>query len=242
MNDLEAYFEANDDRLIHKWTHYFEIYDRYFSRYRGTEVHMLEIGVSQGGSLQMWKNYFGPKAHIYGVDINPECKRFEEDQIKVFIGDQTDREFLGSLRDQIPRIDILLDDGGHRCDQQICTYEELFPAIDENGVYACEDLQTSYWKGFGGGLGRRGSFIEYAKNFVDQLNAWHSREDRFKIDDFTRSAYGVHFYDAIAVIEKRPMTPPEHKETGHATIPMVYYPNKPTLRKRVKHLFKGKKK
>lgn len=242
MNDLQAYFEANDDREIHKWTHYFDIYDRYFSRYRGTDVHILEIGVSQGGSLQMWKDYFGPKARIYGVDINPDCKKFEEEQVQIFIGDQTDRAFLGSLRAQIPRIDILLDDGGHTCEQQIVTYEELFPAIEENGVYLCEDLHTSYWKNFGGGLGRSTSFIEYAKHFIDQLNAWHSREDKLKVDDFTRSAYGVHFYDSIAVVEKRPMTPPETKVTGHASIPVVLYPNKPSLRKRIKHLLKGKKK
>jgi hypothetical protein len=71
MNDLEKYFLGNTGKLIDKWKHYFDVYDRHFSRYRGTDVHFVEFGVSQGGSLQMWKNYFGPKARIYGVDINP---------------------------------------------------------------------------------------------------------------------------------------------------------------------------
>ena len=82
MNDLEKYFHENTGRLIHKWKHYFEIYDRHFSRFRGTDVHILEFGVSQGGSLQMWKNYFGHRCKIYGVDINKHCKSLEEDQIK----------------------------------------------------------------------------------------------------------------------------------------------------------------
>ncbi len=219
MNDLRDYFDRNEDKLIHKWTHYFDIYDRYFSKFRGTDVHILEIGISQGGSLQMWKDYFGPDATIYGVDVNPDCKALEERQVKIFIGDQGDRKFLASLRESIPRVDILLDDGGHTMLQQIRTFEELFPAISDDGIYLCEDLHTSYWKKFGGGYRRRGTFIEYAKNFVDDINAWHSREGNFKVNDMTRSAYGVHFYDSIVVIEKKKMQAPQHEKSGRQTIP-----------------------
>ncbi len=218
MNDLRDYFDRNEDKLIHKWTHYFDIYDRYFSKFRGTDVHILEIGISQGGSLQMWKDYFGPEATIYGVDVNPDCKALEERQVKIFVGDQGDRKFLSSLRESIPRIDILLDDGGHTMLQQIRTFEELFPAISDDGVYLCEDLHTSYWKKFGGGYHRKGTFIEYAKNFIDDINAWHSREGNFKVNGITRSAYGVHFYDSIVVIEKKKMEPPQHEKSGHHTI------------------------
>ena len=70
-NDLEKYFTDNTGGLINKWKHYFEIYERHFSRFRGTEVNILEFGVSQGGSLQMWKEYFGPDCMVFGVDINP---------------------------------------------------------------------------------------------------------------------------------------------------------------------------
>ena len=83
MNDLEKYFESNQDNLINKWMHYFDIYDQYFSKYRDKEIVFVEIGVFQGGSLQMWKEYFGPKAKIYGIDINPECKQFEDEQVTI---------------------------------------------------------------------------------------------------------------------------------------------------------------
>lgn len=102
MNDLQAYFENNTDNLIYKWVHYFDIYEQYFAKYRNTEVVFLEIGVFQGGSLQMWKHYFGPKAKIYAIDINPECKKFEDEQITIFIGDQEDKEFLRYVTEQIP--------------------------------------------------------------------------------------------------------------------------------------------
>jgi hypothetical protein len=83
MNDLERFFEANTDRLIHKWRHYFEIYDRHFARFRGQSPHVVEFGVSQGGSMRMWKDYFGAGATIHGVDINPHCKQFEEDGVHI---------------------------------------------------------------------------------------------------------------------------------------------------------------
>ena len=85
MNDLEAYFNANNKRLIHKFPHYFQVYERHFSRFRNKEVVIVEIGVSHGGSLQMWKDYFGGKAKIFGIDVDPRCKDFEEENIKIFI-------------------------------------------------------------------------------------------------------------------------------------------------------------
>ena len=93
MNDLEKFFNAYDEkdgsRLIHKWDHYFEIYDRHFSRFRGKPINIVEFGVSQGGSIQMWQDYFGADAQIFGVDINPNCQRFESinesSRVKKFI-------------------------------------------------------------------------------------------------------------------------------------------------------------
>lgn len=220
MDDLEKFFNQHSGRLIHKWQHYFEVYDRHFSRFRGSPITIVEFGVSQGGSIQMWKNYFGPHAQIIGVDINPNCKQFEEPGVKIFIGDQGDREFLRSIVAQVPSIDILIDDGGHTMQQQIATYEELFSSVSEHGVYLCEDMHTSYWRRFGGGYRRRGSFIEYTKTFIDALNAWHSREPRrLNVSEFTRTAHSVHFYDSIVVVEKRPMTPPKDRRVGTTLFP-----------------------
>jgi len=219
MNDLEKYFTENTGRLIHKWQHYFEIYDRHFERFRNTDVCVLEFGVSQGGSLRMWKEYFGPNAKIYGVDINPHCKELEEERIKIFIGDQEDRTFLRSLVNAVPRIDILIDDGGHTMKQQINTFEELFAHIDVNGVYLCEDMHTAYWRSYGGGHRRKGSFIEYSKAFIDYINAWHSGQRSLRVTDFTKSVHSLHYYDSVLVIEKRKMDKPFHLKTGRPIIP-----------------------
>lgn len=214
MNDLQHYFQNNSGRRIHKWNHYFDIYERYFRKYRGREVVVLEIGVYHGGSLQMWKNYFGRYAKIYGVDINPKCKQIEEEQIEVFIGSQEDPLFLRKLVSRIPKIDILIDDGGHTMDQQKVTFKELFPHVKDDGVYLCEDTHTSYWDSYGGGYKAPQSFIEFTKDLIDQLNAYHSQDDRLRVNDFTKSVSGIHFYDSVVVIEKKPVVPPTHKMTG----------------------------
>jgi len=231
MNDLEAYFLNNPGRMIHKWMHYFEIYDRHLSRFRGSKVNLIEIGVAQGGSLQMWKHYFGEQASIWGVDINPLVKQFEEDRIKIIIGDQGDRGFLRELAREVPRMDILIDDGGHTMTQQRATMEELFPKIDANGVYICEDLHTSYWREFGGGHLDPRSFIEFSKNYIDRLNAWHSQDLRnLNVSEFTRSAHSMHFYDSMLVIEKRPREEPQARRTGAQTVPESTFPHSPPLR------------
>lgn len=216
MNDLKKYFDSNTGRLIHKWDHYFEVYDRHFSKYRNKEIVILEIGVFQGGSLQMWKNYFGPKAKIYGIDIDPKCKEYEEENIKILIGSQSDKKFLQKVKQEIPPIDILIDDGGHTMHQLKTTFEELFDAIKPDGIYAAEDLHTCYWIDYGGGYKRRGSFIEYSKNIIDYLHAWHSKQSWFKVNKFTKTIHSIHYYDSILFIEKRPVSPPVSLSSGTA--------------------------
>jgi cephalosporin hydroxylase len=214
-NPLEAYFEANQGRLIHKWMHYFDIYDRHFAPFRGKPVNVLEFGVSHGGSLQMWKDYFGPAAHITGVDIAEKCKDFTEDRIDVVIGDQEDREFLHRLGRKLGDIDVLIEDGGHTAKQQIATFEVLWPHISDGGVFLMEDLHTSYWKKYDGGYKRPGTFIEYAKDLIDSQHAWHSHEkESFAVDDYTRSVGGMHVYDSIIVFDKAVVPRPTHRRTG----------------------------
>jgi SAM-dependent methyltransferase len=214
-NPLEMYFRQNQGRLIHKWMHYFDVYDRHFSSFRGKRVTVLEFGVSYGGSLQMWKHYFGRRARIIGVDIDPRCKDLTEPQIEVIIGDQEDREFLRSLRERIGPIDIVIEDGGHTMTQQINTFEEIWPGVRNGGVFLIEDLHTSYWEKYGGGVRRPGTFIEYGKNLVDQLNAWHSRDkDQLSVDQYTKTIRGMHVYDSIIVFDKSPVKKPTRDRTG----------------------------
>ena len=216
-NPLETYFKKNDDRLIHKWHHYFEIYHRHFERFRGTKPVVLEFGVSQGGSLRMWRDYFGRGTKIYGADIHPRSRELEERNTRIFVGDQEDRTFLREIADEIGRpIDVVIEDGGHFPRQQIHTFEEIYPRMSPDGCFLIEDLHTSYWPKYEGGLYRPETFMEYAKPLTDKLNAWHSSE--LKVDKFTRTTKSMHFYDSILVFERGKVVKPTHEKRGELTV------------------------
>ncbi len=216
---LRELFYSHDGNLIHKWDHYFDIYEKYFSKYRGKELNILEIGISHGGSLQLWKKYFGDGVNIYAIDINPECQKFEDDQTKIFIGSQSDRQFLESVISQIPLMDIIIDDGGHRMDHQLVSFEMLYMKVKEGGIYLVEDTHTSYWTEFYGGLRNPGSFIEKSKGLIDSLYESHIHEkERIETSDVARHIQSIAFYDSIVVFEKHLRAAPFHTQVGHDAI------------------------
>ena len=215
LNDLEKFYYNHPHREMTKYLHYFEVYDRHFRKYRNTECVVVEIGICKGGSLQMWKKYFGEKAKIIGIDIDESTLAFEEDQVKVEIGSQSDKKFWEEFKEKYPRVDILIDDGGHTMEQQIVTFEEMFSHISEEGVYLCEDMHSSYWRRFGGGYKNPLSFIEYTKNFIDYINAWYNsklNEDNI----YTHTMQSLHYYDSMLIIEKRRMNRSICITTGNA--------------------------
>ncbi len=214
-NPLEDYFRKNKQRRMDKYMHYFDIYHRHFSEFRGKKVTVLEFGVKHGGSLQMWKHYFGNKSRIIGVDIDPRCKNVVEKQIEVYIGDQGDRNFLKKLAEKIGPVDIAIDDGGHHMQQQITTFEEIFPIVRNGGLFLVEDLQTSYWNNYDGGYKKKGTFIEYAKDRIDDLHGWCSRDEQeLKVNEFTRSIKAMHIYDSVIVFGKDKIEPPHSEAIG----------------------------
>jgi cephalosporin hydroxylase len=194
-------FLTNDGKVIHKWVHYFPIYERHFSWYRNKSLTFLEIGVARGGSLPMWQRYFGPMAKIVGIDIDPKCAAHEVPGTFVRIGDQSDEKFLQSVIDEFGVPDVVLDDGSHHMDHIAKSFHFLYPQLPKNGVYMVEDLHTAYWDEYGGGTAQPETFINQAKGFIDQLNADHSR-GQIASDVMTRQTYGISFYDSIVVLEK----------------------------------------
>jgi len=201
MSELWHSFLTHSGREVNKWTHYLPVYERHFRRFQNTACLVLEIGCSWGGSLQMWKRYFGPQAEIVGLDIEPACKSAEEDQIRIFIGSQSDLAFLDRVIQTVGVPDIVIDDGSHVMKDVNATFEFLYPKLAKNGVYLVEDLHTAYMPEYGGGLRREGTFIEQAKARVDSLNAYFT-QGAVPVDEFCRTTTSMHFYDSIVVFEK----------------------------------------
>jgi hypothetical protein len=198
---LWSEFLNNDKRVIHKWKHYFPAYETHFSRYINRPLLFVEIGCGKGGSLQMWKRYFGPHAQIVGIDIEPKCSSFTEDQVEVRIGSQSDIGFLQSVLDEFGTPNIVLDDGSHVMTDVVETFKYLYPRTAPDGVYVVEDLHTAYWDEYGGGPGREGTFIELCKGLIDELNADWGRE-KLSPTAFTRSTLSMHFYDSLIAFER----------------------------------------
>ncbi len=188
---------------------YFEVYHRAFQRFRGQPIKFLEIGVQNGGSTRMWRDYFGPQATIIGVDVDPNCKALEADGFEIWIGDQEDPAFWKGFLQVHPDLDAIVDDGGHTMKQQIHTFEALFPALRSGGVYLCEDTHSSYFPSLGGGLLRPGTFIEYTKKLIDDMHAWYhapvAEHDQAYI---ARHLYSLTVHDSIVTMEKRIKNPP----------------------------------
>ena len=147
-------FLTNRDRVAHKWTHYFPIYERHFSRFKDTSCLVLEIGCEKGGSLQLWKKYFGPLADVVGIDIDPSCKQIEEDQIRVWIGDQSDRRFLEGVVEEIGSRTWSSTTAATSCGTSGVPFDFLYPKLSKNGVYLVEDMHTAD-RTYGGDTGNR---------------------------------------------------------------------------------------
>ena len=219
QTDLHRLFYQNDGPIIHKWRHYLKHYDKHLAIFRrktinGPPLRLLEIGVSQGGSLHLWRRYFGESAIIFGIDINPQCAVFDGRDGNVRIGSQSDAVFLEKVVSEMGGLDVVIDDGSHNASHQKITFETLFPRLSPEGVYICEDLHTSYWRGrYEGGYRRPSSFIEVAKKIIDDVHA-DFHKHRQSVPNANRSIEGIYFYNSMVVIEKKPQHRPMHLMIG----------------------------
>jgi hypothetical protein len=218
---LYEIYLRNRGQDLHKWHHYFEVYEQFLAPYRGQRFTLLEIGLWRGGSLRMWRKYFGPSATIVGMDIDPACSAHERDGFRIFIGDQANAGFLAKVKDEVGRFDIVIDDGGHTMSQQIASFEALYPVTKR--LYIVEDTHTSYWPKFRD-MGSV-SFLDYAREKVDALHEWHhspesffyhgtkpdERRDALPVSEFCRSTRAIHFYDSLVVVEKGDNPPRWHE-------------------------------
>ncbi|MFN3255128.1 MAG: class I SAM-dependent methyltransferase [Ilumatobacter sp.] len=207
---LRELFDRHEGRLVHKVDHYFPIYERHLSRFRGTKPRVLEIGVAQGGSLELWHQYFGRGTETIGLDIEPRSASLAGRRRKIYVGDQGDPQFLERVAVECGPFDVVIDDGSHMPAHQILALEFFWEHLSPNGVLLVEDLCTNYWPtNYGGGYGLPHTFMERIKPMVDDLNAFNSREDHFRASHWTSTVTGMHVYDSVVVFERgehRPLT------------------------------------
>jgi len=195
---LWAEFLSHQGRGVTKWKPYFHAYERHLQKFVDQSVLLIEIGVFDGGSLQLWKKFLGPFARIVGIDISDEFK-FEEDQITVRVGSQSDGGFLQSILDEFGQPDVVIDDGSHKSEDQISSFRYLYPRLSKDGVYFIEDLHVPYWDKQAGKVEPLGNTIDVCKSMIDELHGRYIEGRRTEFTDTTRS---ICFYDSVVVFER----------------------------------------
>ena len=178
-----------------KHSTYFDVYDELFSKYRNKRITFIEVGVLSGGSLFMWRNFFGTKARIIGIDLNPKAKKWTKHGFEIFVGNQSDPIFWKNLKSKIGQVDIILDDGGHKYIDQITTIEFMLEKIKNNGMIVVEDTHTSYIDDFGD---KNYSFINYIKKKIDKINY---RSHRINKKDPETKIWSLRVFESIVAIE-----------------------------------------
>ena len=211
-NELTQYFDSvHEGPGVWKWRHYFQIYEKHFRRFVGTDVHIAEIGIYSGGSLRMWRKYFGEKAHIYGIDIAPETLIYQNNSAygrpdRIFVGDQSSSALWDRIKAETPRIDILIDDGGHMPSLQNASLRLAFSHLSPGAVYLCEDISVgSYGAGFVQMifdefvLGSGGIMVPAVRNSHN-----HGGDDyrAMQLSSVQRFVPEITFYPFVVVIQK----------------------------------------
>lgn len=188
---------------------YAAAYERHLEHLRDEPIRLLEIGVGgysdpgKGGeSLRMWKEYFA-QGQIVGVDIHDKSA-LEEDRIAILRGDQSDPAFLAQVGSQFGPFDVIVDDGSHVSAHVIASFRGLFPYLTDDGIYAVEDLQTSYWPRYGGSSGpdRSATSMTFLESLVDGLNFAELDLVGYEPTVFDQSIVAVTFYHNLAFIQK----------------------------------------
>ncbi|WP_312472012.1 glycosyltransferase [Brucella sp.] len=218
-NNLLEIYNEHSGNVSDKWTMYLNEYDNIFTKYRSKNVRFLEIGIQNGGSLEIWSRYFAKGEIFIGCDINERCRdlNYIDDRIHVVVGDANSETTYQSIIALSKNFDIIIDDGSHKSSDIIKSFAFYFKNIVNGGTYIVEDLHCSYWKNFEGGLFYPHSSISFFKNLVDIVNHEHwgiekSRKsliegfiDKYELnldDEVLSSIHSIEFVNSMCVIYK----------------------------------------
>lgn len=188
---------------------YAQHYERHLEHLKNEEFTLLEIGIggyrrekAGGASLRMWKAFF-PRAQIVGLDIYD--KSFvNEPRIRAYRGSQTDAAMLRTIVSDVDRLLVVIDDGSHRSEDIKETFSVLFPLLEDGGIYAIEDLQTSYFPRWGGtmDLADPNTSMGLIKQLLDGLNFEEWQSDDYQPSYSDQHVVAIHAYHNLVVLEK----------------------------------------
>ena len=130
---------STDKNCLHCYVD--EIYEDLFKDIRNSAKKILEIGVDNGGSILMWREYFA-EANIIGID-NKNCPQLiGRERIEFIVEDA----YTISTVDSLPNdFDVIIDDGPHTLESMTFLIKEYIEKINQKGIIVIEDIQEFNW-------------------------------------------------------------------------------------------------
>jgi len=186
---VSALHHNKQGKISDKWASYLTYYDFLFAPVKDAPINMFEIGVQNGGSLEIWGQYFQNAQAITGCDIDEKCAalKFDDPRIRVLVGDANSQVIYEQALALAP-FDIIIDDGSHRSDDILHSFLLYFPLLKPSGIYVVEDTHAVYLPP-SPGLKSKTSALAFFKELTDLVNFqfWHTEAT---IDDLISSFLG----------------------------------------------------
>jgi hypothetical protein len=177
---LRELYRTHQGKVSTKWESYFPVYEEALERIAGEPIRMLEIGVQNGGSLEIWSKYFANARSIVGCDINPACAHliYDDPRVCVITGDAASLEtYQRILQACGGSLDLVIDDGSHNSLHVVSNFVNYFPHLAPGGIYIVEDMHCAYWSEYDGGYFNHRSAASFFKSLFDLVNLEHGRSE-----------------------------------------------------------------
>lgn len=150
--------DKGDININSSWHNYTLVYNKLFENRRNNNLRVFELGLGTnnpniasnmcwhskcrpGASLYGWSEYF-KNATIFGADIDRDIL-FQTERIKTYYCDQTNPKDIKDLWDNIDlkdEFDIIIEDGLHEYEANICFFENSIHKLKIGGVFIIEDI------------------------------------------------------------------------------------------------------
>lgn len=218
MATLSDLYARHRGRVSDKWSLYLRIYEDLFGSKKSAALNLFEIGIQNGGSLELWAQYFSKAQHLVGCDIDPACGTlfFDDPRISVVIGDVNAGETLQNIRSISQCYDVIIDDGSHAPRDVIAAFLNYFPLLSAGGMYVVEDVHCDYLDSHAGGILQPRTSLNFFHCLVHLMHQSHWVADmapetfasgfipRGLFPSFLRQRWieSIMFYDSMVVVRR----------------------------------------
>jgi glycosyltransferase involved in cell wall biosynthesis len=221
MKSITTLHQEHQGKVSDRWASYLSAYDRLFANYQPYPVSLLEIGIQNGGSLELWSKYFSQAKILVGCDINPDCSQltYTDPRINIVVENANTDVAEQAVLAYSAQYDLIIDDGSHTSADIVQSFVRYFRHLAQGGVFVAEDLHCSYWQTFEGGLYYPYSSIAFFKRLADIINHEHwgiARERTQLLQGFAEhfavefdesclaDIHSIEFLNSLCVVHKRP--------------------------------------